>query len=112
MVGLFLQIHHGQLARPHRAGKGHLAGQVSSTWEVMCASAEMGPADSSLAEQGSQRPHSSGLVLYWKNLCLGGTPGISRYGKVTRLKSEQPGGPQRSGSSQPPAEYRGSRNQA
>lgn len=61
MVGLFLQIHHGQLARPHRAGKGHLAGQVSSTWEVMCASAEVDPADSSLDEQGRQRPHSSGM---------------------------------------------------
>lgn len=87
MVGLFLQIHHGQLARLHGAGKGHLAGQVSSTWEVMSASAEMGPEDSSLAEQGRQRPHSSELGPVLEE-SVGGTPGISRYGKVTRLKSE------------------------
>lgn len=73
-MGLFLQIHQGQLARPHRAGKGHLVGQVSSTWEVVSASAEMGPAGSSLAEQGGQRPHLSGLGSVLEEPVFGRNP--------------------------------------
>lgn len=73
-VGLILQIHQGQLVRPHRAGKGHLAGQVSVPWKVVSASAEMGPADSSLAEQGRQRPHSSGLGSVLEEPVFGRNP--------------------------------------
>lgn len=73
-VGLFLLIHHGQLARPHRAGKSHLAGQVPSTWEVVSASAEMGLADYSLVEQGRQRPHSSGLGSILEEPVFGRNP--------------------------------------
>lgn len=73
-MGLFLQIHQGKLARPLRAGKGHLAGQVSGTWEVVSDSAEMGPAGSSLAEQGRQRPHSSGLGSVLEEPVFGRNP--------------------------------------